>query len=152
MKRLAAFLLVAFMALPGVASAQEQVDVTKLGVSLDRIKRELRQAEASEQTEGGPLKLQIHVEVFGRAPKIDFLEGFSPSGPLPYGSPTHREVLDVITPQQFRAPVMQFSSVVYWATQKLWERSRKSRCEQEIAEYRALVMQGVAVAAPRCTQ
>ena len=39
-----------------------------------------------------------------------------------------------------------------WAAQQLWNKSKKSRCEQELAEYKALVMQGVAVTAPRCTQ
>jgi hypothetical protein len=39
-----------------------------------------------------------------------------------------------------------------WAAQKLADRSKKARCEDEIANYRALVMQGVSVAAPRCTQ
>jgi hypothetical protein len=32
------------------------------------------------------------------------------------------------------------------------EKSKKSRCEEEIANYRALIMQGVNAAAPRCTQ
>jgi hypothetical protein len=39
-----------------------------------------------------------------------------------------------------------------WAAQQLVNKSRKSECEAELANYRALLMQGVNVAAPRCTQ
>ena len=39
-----------------------------------------------------------------------------------------------------------------WAAQWMADKSKKSRCEEEIANYRALVMQGVNVSAPRCTQ
>ena len=38
------------------------------------------------------------------------------------------------------------------AAQMLFQYSKKRRCEAEIEEYRQLVMQGVAVAAPKCTQ
>jgi hypothetical protein len=30
--------------------------------------------------------------------------------------------------------------------------AKKAKCEEEIRQYRALVMQGVDIAAPRCTQ
>ena len=134
-------------------SSQPPVDASKLGVSLSRIKRELAQAEAVDALpEDGRLRFSFTVDVVGQAPKINFLEGFPLSGAVPYGSPTHQEVLDVLTPKEFRSPVMPFSAVAVWAAQQLWQKSKKSRCEQELAEYKALVMQGVAVAAPRCTQ
>ena len=165
MKRLASFLLIGALAMPAAAVAQNvngtatapsaevpaRVDASKLGVSLDRIRRELNQAQASEQ-QGDALRLDFHVQVIGRAPRIDLLEGFDLDGPAVYGGPTHREVIDFLTPQAFKSPTVPISSVVYWAAQQLWQKSKKSRCEQEIAEYRALVMQGVPVAAPRCTQ
>ena len=40
----------------------------------------------------------------------------------------------------------------FWAADQVWQKSKKSQCEEEIANYRALVMQGVSVAAPRCSQ
>ena len=142
---------------PGTTSPSEApppaVDASKLGVSLSRIKRELAQAEAAETVaDDGRLKFSFMVEVVGQAPRINFLEGFRVDGPLPYGSPTHQEVLDVLTPQEYRSPVVPFSTVAFWAAKQLMQKSKKSRCEQELAEYKALVMQGVAVAAPRCTQ
>ena len=163
-------MLVVVLAVPATAGAQgtqgatpppdpraepstPQVDASKLGVSLSRIKRELAQAEAAEKIpEDGRLRFAVTVDVVGQAPKINLLEGFPVTGAVPYGSPTHREVLDVLTPQEFRRPIMPFSAMAFWAAKALMEKSKKSRCEQELAEYKALVMQGVAVAAPRCTQ
>jgi hypothetical protein len=58
----------------------------------------------------------------------------------------------VVTPAYFRQPIMPFSAIAFWAARQLYEKSKKSRCEEELAEYKKLVMAGVAVAAPRCTQ
>jgi hypothetical protein len=145
-----ALLLAATLALPALASAQDTqaMDATKMGIDLDRIKRGL--AETAEDDSGDPLRLRFRVEVVGIAPKIDFLEGFDVAGPLPYGAPTHREVLDVITPREFRTPVFPIAGLAMAAAQKLAEYGKKRECEAEIAEYRRLVMQGVAIAAPRC--
>ena len=61
------------------------------------------------------------------------------------------------TPDDFARLVTLFipesvSALAFWAAQQLWDKGKKSRCEEEIANYRALVMQGVSVAAPRCSQ
>jgi hypothetical protein len=60
--------------------------------------------------------------------------------------------MQFVTPQIYRTPGVPISVLAAWAAQWFWERNKKSRCEEEIANYRALVMQGVAVSAPRCTQ
>ena len=133
------------------ASEQSSVDPSRMGVDLSRIKRELVQGEETQSSDS-PLKLSFTVQVLGTAPKIDLLEGFNVSGPIPYGSPTHQEFLDVVTPKEFRSPVFPIYSLAALAAQKLWQYNRKQRCQAEIDEYRRLVMQGVAVAAPRCTQ
>jgi hypothetical protein len=153
MRRVVAVLLVAMVAVPaGVFAQQEQaVDASKMGVDLSRIRRELAQAEREEQSDD-PLRLRFRVEVVGTAPKIDFLEGFNVDGPVSYGSPTHEEVLNVLTPQEFRSPVIPFSSLAALAAQKLFAYNKKRQCEAEIEEYRRLVMQGVAIAAPRCSR
>ena len=129
----------------------ESVDVSKLGVDLSRIKRELAEPE-EDRSSDSPLKIRFTVQVIGMAPKIDLLEGFSIDGAMPYGSPTHQEVLNVLTPQAYRSPTVDFLGLAVVAAQKLLQYSKKQRCEAEIAEYRALVMQGVAITAPRCTQ
>ena len=123
-----------------------------MGISLNRIQRELKQAEAREDRGDNPLSLEFRVEVFGTAPRIDLLKDYPLIGPTPYGAPTHQEVIDFLTPEEFRSPMIPFSSLAVWAAQQLVNRSKKQRCEAELAEYKRLVMQGVNVAAPRCTQ
>ena len=153
MKRVTAFLLVAILATPTAALAQEAqaVDASKMGVSLSRIKRELVQAQVEDQ-DPNTFKLTFSVQVIGTAPKIDLLEGFAVEGPVPYGPPTHREVLDVLTPKDYRGQAFSILGLAVLATQKFLQYNKKRQCEAEIEEYRRLLMAGVAVAAPRCTQ
>ena len=164
MKRVTALLLVAILAMPTSAAAQAAqqaqatqqpqtpaVDVSKMGVDLSRIKRELAEPQAEPESDS-PFRVSFRVEVVGSAPKIDFLEGFSVNGPMPYGSPTHQEVLNVLTPQAYRSPTADILGLAAVAAQKLWQMSKKRRCEAELEEYRRLVMQGIAVTAPRCAQ
>ena len=163
MTRGLALVLAVHVALPGALWAQAPqpaptqetppVDASRMGISFDRIKRELAQAEAADAaTDDDRLKFSFTVEVVGTAPKIDLLQGFSLRGGVPYGSPTHNEMLDVITPRYFRTGVVPFSAFAGWAARALAEKTKKTRCEEELAEYKRLVMAGVAVAAPRCTQ
>jgi hypothetical protein len=130
------------------------VDATKLGVSLSRIQKGLRVSEAREQATGTPLRLEYQVQVYGAAPRIDILQDFdiSRAAPLQYGAPTHQDFLTQLTPQAYRSPRWPVGALAGWALFQVAKRAEKSKCEQEIAEYRALVMQGVAAAAPRCTQ
>jgi hypothetical protein len=158
MKRLVALLIVVVLAFPGALFAQEadgqSVDVTKLGVSIDRIRGELKKIESRETITSANGRLNVRVDVFGLAPPLDFIpDDFSLSyGPVPHSAPTHREHIEHVTPQEFRSPAIPIYSVAIWAAQKLAERSKKQRCEDEIAIYRAQVMQGIAISAPRCTQ
>jgi len=153
MRGLVAFLLSALIAFPPAILAQEPqpADVSKMGVSLSRIKRELVQAQEEAQ-DPNTLKLTFTVQVIGTAPKIDLLEGFAVEGPVPYGPPTHREVLDVLTPQEHSGQAFPILGLAVLATQKLYQFNKKRRCEAEIEEYKRQVMAGIAVAAPRCSQ
>ena len=131
------------------------VDASKLGVSMSRIQRGLRMSEARERSSSStPFKLEYQIQVFGAAPTLDLLKDFNigPSAPMSYGAPTHNEFLNHWTPQAFRSPLAHFGALACWALFQLAKRSEKSKCEQEIADYRALVMQGIAAPAPRCTQ
>jgi hypothetical protein len=154
MQQFAALLLVAVVALPASAVAQQPqpVDPSKMGVDLSRIKRELSQTQPDASSEDDPLRLRFTVEVVGTAPKIDLLEGFNVRGPVPYGPPTHQEFLDVVTPREYTSPTVDFLGLAVVGAQKLWQYNKKRQCAAEIEEYRRLLMQGVAMAAPRCTQ
>ena len=138
---------------PATPAEAPVIDATKLGVSLSRIQRQLRVGEAREKTAGDALRLEFNVQVFGTAPKIDVLKGIDlVNGPVPGTAPSHRQYIEFATPQIYRTPAMPVSAWAVWAAQWMWQQSKKSRCEQEIANYRELVMQGVNVSAPRCTQ
>ena len=154
--------LVLFVGLVGPALAQDpqpapapdpEIDATKLGVDLARIQKGLRVAETKEKLTTDGLRLSFSVQVYGQAPKIDVLQGIDLfNGGVPGSAPSHNQMIEFWTPPIYRTPGLPVSALAYWAAQHFWEKSKKSRCEEEIANYRALVMQGVNIAAPRCTQ
>jgi hypothetical protein len=137
------------------AGAANTIDATKLGVSLERIQRGLRLTEAREKQReaGNSLRLEFQVQVYGMAPKIEVLKGYDLfNGPVPGSAPTHRQFIDFVTPQIYRTPGLPISALAGWAVAQVVQKSKKARCEEEIAAYRALLMEGVSVSAPRCTQ
>jgi hypothetical protein len=109
-------LLSSALALP--AAGQETVDVAKLPVNLARIQQQLQQSTVREQRDG--LNLRYVVDVYGRAPRIEL---FAPApnlmtGPAPYGAPTHREMIEAVTPQEYRAPAADFGALFRWLADK----------------------------------
>ena len=101
--------------------AQEAVDVSRLPLNLDRIQRGLRQSAIREERQG--LNLRYVVEVYGQAPPFVL---FGPEdnlvhGPVPYGAPTHKDMIEHVTPKEYRAPAADFSALVRW----LAERTKK---------------------------
>jgi hypothetical protein len=103
---------------PQPPSAETRLDVSRLPVNLQRIQRELRQSTSTEERDG--LNLRYQIEVYGRAPEIRLFtpEDNLTTGPVPYGAPTHREVIEHITPQEYRSPVMDFNSLFRWLAEK----------------------------------
>ncbi len=129
------------------------IDATKLGVSLSRIQKGLRISESKDTLSVSSLRLEFQVQVYGQAPRIDLLRDVDIlNGDAPDSAPTHRQIVEFLTPQIYRRPSAPISALAWWAGSQLWQKSKKSKCEAEIADYRALVMQGINVAAPRCTQ
>src|SRR4051812_909359 len=94
------------------APAQPPVDPAKLPVSLDRIRLELA---AKPETQKTGLKIQETIEVVGIAPKIQL---FNPetaklaTGPVPWGAPTHKDFIDLVTPQEFKNYPMDINALV----------------------------------------
>lgn len=86
---------------PGVV-ATTAIDLTRLPLDLRRIERRFQQARIHEERNG--LTLRYFVEVFAPAPKLVIIrpEDNVEKGPAPYGAPTHRDMLDMMTPQHFR--------------------------------------------------
>jgi hypothetical protein len=100
---------------PAPAAVQPaEVNVNQLPIDLSRIQRRLR-SENARQAENG-MNLKFFVDVYAPAPPIVL---FTPEdnlqmGPVPYGGPTHREVIRQITPQEHSAPPADFSSLFRW--------------------------------------
>jgi hypothetical protein len=164
MRVLACFLLLAGAAMPAWAqdtapakpapTETPAIDATKLGVSLSRIQKGLRTAETRQKTNPEGLRLEFNVQVFGIAPRIDVIPDGEDLvfGPVPGTAPSHSQFLEFVTPQIYRTQTMPISAFAALAARWMADKSKKSRCEEEIANYRALVMQGVNVSAPRCSQ
>jgi hypothetical protein len=96
------------------------IDVDRLPVDLGRIRRELKQSPDGSETREG-LRLRYFLQIYGTAPTLQlFTEADNlVSGPVPYGAPTHQEILNVITPQEFRTPVMDFGNLFRVLSEKL---------------------------------
>jgi hypothetical protein len=94
------------------------VDVSRLPISLRRIERSLRQSAIREERDG--LNLRYFVDVYAKAPALVLFtkEDNLLTGPVPYGGPTHREMLDMITPQEHRAPAADFGALMRWLSGK----------------------------------
>jgi hypothetical protein len=124
-----AALLSSALAVPAFAQQtqepqQEGVDVSKLPVNLDRIQRQLQQTNVREERDG--LNLRYIIDVYGRAPRIELFPKQENllTGPVPYGAPTHREVLQQLTPQEFSAPAADLGSFFRWLSDKAKDKSR----------------------------
>lgn len=103
---------------PPRPDAPPAIDVSKLPLDLRRIERELERSRDREEFANG--RLRTFVDVFGRAPRVEFFapdENLS-TGPVPWGAPTHQQMLDIMTPQEFRAPAMDFAAFLRWLQDK----------------------------------
>ena len=106
-------------------ATETAVDVSKLPINLDRIQRQLRQSTVRDESEG--LRLRYVVDVFGQAPRIELFgnRDFSLTGPAPYGGPTHQDMLQIMTPQEFSAPAANFGNLFRWLADKAKDKSSK---------------------------
>lgn len=102
-------------------------------LSVSRVRSLLEREEARERTRSSDeLRLNYYIEVYGKSARIDVLKGFDfTSGAVQYGGMTHREFLDLTTPQAFRSPTMSLSSLAFAAAQWAYERAEKRRREAE---------------------
>jgi len=112
----AVLLLAAGLASPAVA--QNAIDVSRLPVNLERIQRGLRESAVREEREG--LNLRYTVEVYGQAPPIVLFDPGAnlESGPVPYGAPTHREMIEHVTPREFRRQPADIGALVRWLAER----------------------------------
>ena len=98
----------------GQPSASAPVDVSRLPINVGRIHRQLRQTAVREERDG--LNLRYIVDVYGQAPKLELFtkQDNLRGGAVPYGAPTHQDMLNMMTPQEYRAPAADFTSLLRW--------------------------------------
>jgi len=107
----------------GAKPAESSVDVSRLPLNLDRIKRQVRQSTVRDESDG--LRLRYVVDVFGQSPRIELFGGLENglTGPAPYGAPTHQDMLQIMTPQEFSAPAANFGNLFRWLADKAKSKS-----------------------------
>lgn len=102
------------------AAAENNPDIP---VSLDRIRRGLAAQPRTREVRNN-LRLEYYVDVFGKSPDLQL---FAPemnltNAPVMYGGMTHQEFLQVVTPEEFRAPAADISgaiaALIKWAAEK----------------------------------
>jgi hypothetical protein len=98
--------------------AEPALDVSQLPINLNRIRNQVRESTVRDESDG--LRLRYVVDVFGQAPRIELFgnRDFSLTGPAPYGGPTHTDILQLITPQEHRAPAANFGNLFRWLADK----------------------------------
>ena len=114
--------------------------IDSLGLSFARIKRELRILPPS--TAKTPLKLEYYVEVQGLMPPLPiFRPGELTTGPVPYGAPTHWDMMAHVTPEAFKSGTVPVSGLAIMGIAKLiqWEAQRAR--EERLAEQRKAEME-----------
>ena len=100
-------------AAPAAATAPA-IDVSRLPIDLRRIEKGFRQTTIREERDG--LNLRYFVDVYAKAPNIVLFtrEDNLFYGPVPYGGPTHSEMLRMITPQEHSAPAANVGNLFRW--------------------------------------
>lgn len=131
---------------PAAQPAQE------LPVSLDRIQRALAAPPPIEFKEQNPV---FRLEVFGRKPTIEDILGENFwVGPAPYGSMTHQEFLDIVTPKMAQ-PYQGFSGghllaqaaltlAQQWALKSAIKKYKQALTDREREAARKEVMEALA--------
>ena len=110
--------LLLFGAADRAFAQQTSVDVKRLPIDLAKVTRELRQSAATESHNG--LHIRYSVDVYGQAPRIELFtkQDNLGSGPVPYGAPSHQEMINHVTPQEYRAPFADIGNLIRWLNDK----------------------------------
>jgi len=118
LKRASLIGLLVFGAAHAASAQQTSVDVKRLPIDLAKVTRELRQSTATENRTG--LNLRYRVDVYGQAPRIELFtkQDNLAYGPAPYGAPTHRDMIEHVTPQEYRAPYADIGNLIRWLNEK----------------------------------
>lgn len=116
--------LAACVAAGGDARAQAADDAPltadEIPISFDRVQRELDRALRAPNA-GRGLRLNDYVTVYARLPALDLIENtFDLSeGPIPHGAPTRVEMLNAMTPREWRTQGVNLANVIGWTVRRI---------------------------------
>ena len=105
------------------------IDPAKLPVSLKNIRLQLA---VKPETKTSGLRIAETIEVVGVAPKIELWNKETAklaTGPVPWGAPTHKDFIALVTPQEFKNYPMDINALVQWLLQHLAEKTDKKSAE-----------------------
>jgi hypothetical protein len=104
---------------PTPSAQQPAIDVNRLPIDVGRIQRELRQSAKRDENEA--LRLRYFVDVYGQAPPLVIFgpEDNLVDGPVPYGAPTHREMVNQNTPIDYRPMAWDLNSLYRWLSERM---------------------------------
>ena len=120
------------------SQAREPSPPVRLPVSLERIQEALSRPPAIKPSTNRPV---FRVEVFARKPTVeDILGPDYLRGPVPAGGMSHREFLDMVTPDEYRGMAMftnreaitiaATSLTLQWALMKAVDKLKEARSER----------------------
>jgi hypothetical protein len=94
-----------------IATTTPGVDLSRLPINVGRIGRQLKQAEVREERQG--LKLRYSIQVYGELPRIRLITPLDNilTGDVPKSAPTHTDMIQMMTPREFSAPVIGLGSI-----------------------------------------
>jgi hypothetical protein len=135
---------------PAAPAAQGAIDAHSLGVSFDRIHRRLAADSRARSNGESPIKLEFHVDVYGTAPALRFFAGQNLAyGGVPHSAPTHGDMLQMFTPQEFRAPVVDFFGLAMSAATAAARKMQDWQYQRDLKEYQKWVEAGRNLPAPK---
>ena len=92
-----------------IAPTTPGVDIARLPVNVGRIGRQLRQVQTTEVRDG--LKIRYTINVYGELPQIKLITPLDNllKGDVPGTPPTHADMIRMMTPKEFSAPIIGVS-------------------------------------------
>ena len=115
--------LVLAVAIPAPLAAQQAQPVPDPPVNLAHIKRKL--AETRQVQSVDQFRLAYYVSVSAEAPQVDIFKDFDwRKGRAKGLPPTAKELFQQVTPQEFSAPVADFTTIASWLGKKIAHKKR----------------------------
>lgn len=100
---------------PGAEAPAAAAEASALPVSLERIKRRMAAVREAGDGRRKLLNLNYYVDVYARAPSVELFRDFDLDGEtVSYGSPTHLEMLEAVTPREWRPRAVSTGNVFSW--------------------------------------